>query len=162
MKKLTKVLMVGALALTGFAGVGAFNASPAAAAEKPAQLASNPYDPWGIDNTWILDTQIPMMPTEYRTYLDYGYKSGRWFTILLPYKESHFTNQDQVKIFRVSDDGSGELSRIKTIFPTEVYDDGWKTVWQTQFNDNYPAGKYVAVSYIDGKHLKSNYFTVNK
>lgn len=164
MKKLSKVVLVGALALGGFAGLGAFNANPAAAAEKSAPVQyANPEDSWGIDNTGIVDYYLDPMPESYKSFLQPSYQSGSWFTILLPYDASHYNGVDQVKIFRVSDDGSGELSRIKTINPQEIYDgDGWKTVFQTQFNENYPAGKYVAVSYIGGKHLKSDYFTVNK
>lgn len=165
LKKFTKLALTGALALGALAGIGSFDAKPAAAAEKsaPVQAAQNPYDSWGITNTSTVDYYLDAMPSNYKTFLKSSYQSGSWFTILLPWDASHYNGVDQVKIFRVADDGSGDLSRIKTIDPQEVYDgDGWKTVFQTQFNENYPAGKYVAVSYIGGKHLKSDYFTVNK
>jgi len=62
----------------------------------------------------------------------------------------------------VADDGSGDLSRYKTIdFHTEFELPG-KAIFDTQITDNYLPGTYVAVSYINGVHLKSDFFTINK
>lgn len=159
MKKLTKVLMVGALALTGFAGIGAFEAKPAAAAEKPVQYANSQNDPWGIHDTNILSF-VDDMTAEQKAFLKPSYQSGSWFTILLPWDAAHYNGTSEVKIFHIQD--NGELLRIKTFGPQEVYDDAWKTVFQTQFNSNYPPGKYVAVIKIGDKYKKSDWFTVNK
>jgi len=101
MKKLSKVVLVGALALGGFAGLGAFNANPAAAAEKsaPVQYASNPADSWGITNTAILYEFINPMPESYKEMLRPSYKTQNWFTILVDNPDSLVKGEDQVKIF---------------------------------------------------------------
>lgn len=161
MKKLSKVVLVGALALGGFAGVGAFNAKPAAAAENVQKAGV--YDSWGITNTAILYEHIDPMPAEYKSHLMSSYKTSNYFTVVTDWSSSLVEGKDQVKIFRVED--NGDLSRYKTIDYVNVYDyqEGkQKAVWQTQITDNYHAGTYVAVSYIGGKHLKSDFFTINK
>lgn len=158
--KLGKLALIGTLALGGLTAVGTLN-TPSASADV-VQKAVEPADSWGIDNTGTLDYYIDPMPAQYKEKLSSSYKSQNWFTIVTDWSSS-LTANDQVKIFRVLD--NGDLSRIKTMNWTKEYDysKGKQiAIWQTQFNDNYPPGKYVAVSYIGGKHLKSNYFTVNK
>jgi len=157
MKKLSKVLMVGALALTGFAGVGAFEAKPASAAEK-VQYAGV-YDDWGIYNTRILADWIKPMPDSYKSNLLSSYKTGNYFTITVP-DNGLVAGQDQVKIFRVED--NGDLSRYKTIDFRHEWVLPGEAIFDTQITDNYHAGTYVAVSYINGVHLKSDFFTINK
>lgn len=159
MKKLTTVALAGALALGGLAGVAAFDAKPAAAAEKAVQY-TNPSDSWGIDNTSILNQFIPDLPAEYKENLMYSYKTGNYFTIIGAYSAS-LGPADQVKIFRVADDGSGDLSRYKTIDWKYVSELG-KVVWDTQITDNYQPGQYVAVAYLYGQHYKTGFFTINK
>jgi len=162
LKKFTKLALTGALALGALAGVGSFDAKPAAAAEKTVQYASNPADSWGITNTAILYEHIKPMPAEYKTHLMSAYKTSNYFTILVDNPQNLVAGKDQVKIFRVSDDGKGELSRYKTIdFHTESALPG-KAIFDTQITDNYLPGTYVAVSYINGVHLKSDFFTINK
>lgn len=159
--KLGKLALVGALALGGFTGLASLDAKPAAAAEKAVQYA-NPYDSWGINDTWTLQ-YIDPMPAEYKEYLMSSYKTQNWFTVVLPYPSSFTLGTDQVKIFRVMD--NGELSRYRTINFVERYDyqlDKPIAVWQEQITDNYHPGNYIAISYINGKHLKSDIFTINK
>ncbi|MBE7106912.1 DUF5065 family protein, partial [Bacillus cereus] len=91
-----------------------------------------------------------------------SYKTDNIFTVVTDWSSS-LTSSDQVKIFRVLDDGT--LSRYKTINWENFYDyqeHKQIAVWQTQITDAYLPGTYVAVSYINGKHLKSDFFTINK
>ena len=163
MKKLSKVVLVGALALGGFAGLGAFNANPAAAAEKSAPVqAAGVYDSWGITNTSILYEFIDPMPDKYKEKLLPAYKTGDYFTVMADWNKDLVPGKDQVKIFRVADDGSGDLSRYKTIDYHVVAIGVTQAIWDTQITDAYQPGTYVAVSYINGKHLKSDFFTINK
>lgn len=163
LKKLTTVALTGALALGALAGLGSFDAKPAAAAEKSAAVqAAAPYDSWGITDTSILYQFIDPMPAEYKEHLLPAYKTLNWFTVVTDWS-ANLTANDQVKIFRVEDDGT--LSRYKTINWIEQYDYQKQkhiAVWQEQITDNYHPGNYVAVSYIGGKHLKSDFFTINK
>ncbi|MGX5475905.1 DUF5065 family protein [Bacillus toyonensis] len=158
--KLGKLALVGSLALGGFTGLAALDAKPAAASEKAVQYA-NPYDPWGIDNTWILQ-YIDPMPDSYKQKLMSSYKTGYNFTLMADWNSSLALGKDQVKIFRVADDGSGELSRYKTIDYHVVAIGVTQAIWDTTITDNYLPGTYIAVSYINGKHLKSDFFTINK
>ncbi|HDR7851177.1 TPA: DUF5065 family protein [Bacillus toyonensis] len=159
--KLGKLALVGALALGGFTSLAALDAKPAAASEKAVQYA-NPYDPWEIDNTWILQ-YIDPMPAEYKEHLIPSYQTLNWITVVRPWSSSLKLGTDQVKIFRI--DEKGDLSRYKTIDFVERYDYQLGkpiAVWQTQITDNYHPGNYIAISYINGKHLKSDIFTINK
>lgn len=159
--KLGKLALAGALALGGFTGLAALDAEPASAAEKTVQYA-NPYDPWGIDDTWTLQ-YIDPMPAEYKEYLIPSYQTLNWITVVRPWSSSLKLGTDQVKIFRI--DEKGDLSRYKTIDFVERYDYQLGkpiAVWQTQITDNYHPGNYIAISYINGKHLKSDIFTINK
>ncbi|MFD5264447.1 MULTISPECIES: DUF5065 family protein [Bacillus] len=159
--KLGKLALAGALALGGFTGLAALDAKPASAAEKTVQYA-NPYDPWGIDDTWTLQ-YIDPMPAEYKEHLIPSYQTLNWITVVRPWSSSLKLGTDQVKIFRI--DEKGDLSRYKTIDFVERYDYQLGkpiAVWQTQITDNYHPGNYIAISYINGKHLKSDIFTINK
>lgn len=157
MKKLSKVVLVGALALGGFAGVGAFNAKPAAAAENVQKTAV--YDNWGITNTAILYEHIKPMPSDYKALIQPSYKTGDVFTVVTP-DTNVVAGKDQVKIFRVED--NGDLNRYKTIDYRTIWVLPGEVVFDTTITDNYLPGTYVAVSYVNGVHLKSDFFTINK
>nr|WP_240515271.1 DUF5065 family protein [Bacillus toyonensis] len=117
------------------------------------------YDDWGITNTGILYEWIEPMPAEYKKHLMSAYQTQNWFTVITD-EAGLVAGKDQVKIFRVLD--NGDLSRYKTInFHKEWVLPG-KAVFDTQITDTYGPGTYVAVSYIHGKHLKSDFFTINK
>ncbi|NKX13278.1 DUF5065 family protein [Bacillus cereus] len=155
--KLGKLALVGALALGGLTAVNTIN-TPTASADT-VKHAVAPYDSWGINNTYILNEYIEKMPAEYKKLLSFSYKTEDYFTILVD-DAGLVAGEDQVKIFRVSD--NGDLSRYKTInFHKEIAIAG-KVVFDTQITDAYEPGRYVAVSYIHGKHLKSDFFTINK
>lgn len=99
------------------------------------------------------------MPAEYKEHLMSAYETQNWFTVITD-EAGLVAGKDQVKIFRVLD--NGDLSRYKTIdFHKEWVLPG-KAVFDTQITDAYGPGTYVAVSYIHGKHLKSDFFTINK
>ncbi|MEK4893917.1 DUF5065 family protein [Bacillus sp. FSL M7-0996] len=155
--KLGKLALVGALTLGGFTAAGTINTTSASAA-----TVQNPADSWGITDTWILNQHIEPMPPNYKKDLMSSYKTLNWVTVNLDWSSS-LTANDQVKIFRVLDDGT--LSRYKTINWENFYDYQAQkqiAVWQTQITDAYLPGTYVAVSYINGKHFKSDFFTINK
>ncbi|EOP29483.1 MULTISPECIES: DUF5065 family protein [Bacillus] len=155
--KLGKLALVGALALGGLTAVGTIN-TPSASADT-VQHAVLPYDDWGITNTGILYEWIEPMPAEYKEHLMPAYETQNWFTVITD-DAGLVAGKDQVKIFRVLD--NGDLSRYKTIdFHKEWVLPG-KAVFDTQITDAYGPGTYVAVSYIHGKHLKSDFFTINK
>ncbi|HDR4845327.1 TPA: DUF5065 family protein [Bacillus cereus] len=157
--KLGKLALAGALALGGFTGLAALDTKPAAAASNVQATVS--YDDWGITNTSELYQFIPDLPYEYKQQFNYSYKTGDYFTIIGAYSNS-LGSDDQIKIFRVADNGSGELTRYKTInWHTESALPG-KAIWDTQITDNYDSGQYVAVAYLYGKHYKSGFFVINK
>ncbi|ARJ25774.1 DUF5065 domain-containing protein (plasmid) [Bacillus mycoides] len=159
--KLGKLVLIGTLALGSVTAVGAFDAKPAAAATS-VQKAAVTQDDWGIINTHILYEYIQPMPAEYKKHIMSRYKTGNIFTVVTDWSSS-LTANDQVKIFLVLDDG--QLARIKTINWTNEFDYSANkqiAVFQTQITDAYGPGKYVAVSYIHGKHLRSDFFTINQ
>ncbi|TPV39630.1 DUF5065 family protein [Bacillus dicomae] len=154
--KLGKLALVGALALGGLTAVGTIN-TPSASADTVQRAVAS--DSWGIDNTYFLNEFIGDMPAGYKQLLDYSYKTKDYFTILVD-DAGLVAGKDQVKIFRILDNGN--LSRYKTIdFHREIAIPG-KVVFDTQITDAYGPGRYVAVSYIHGKHLKSHVFLINQ
>ncbi len=157
MKKLTTVALAGALALGGLAGVAAFDAKQAAAAETVQKAAV--YDNWGINDTTILYEHIKPMPSDYKALILPSYKTGDVFTVVTP-DSNLVEGKDQVKIFRVED--NGDLNRYKTIDFRRIWVLPGEVVFDTTITDNYLPGTYVAVSYVNGKHLKSDFFTINK
>ncbi|MCU5685714.1 DUF5065 family protein [Bacillus wiedmannii] len=154
--KLGKLALVGALALGGLTAVGTIN-TPSASADT-VQRAVASYDDWGINSTKILNEYIEEMPAQYKKLLSSSYKTNDYFTILVD-RAGLEAGRDQVKIFRVD---NGNLSRYKTINFHEEIAIADKVVFDTPITDAYQPGTYVAISYIHGKHLKSNFFTINK
>lgn len=158
MKKINKVLLVGALALGGTT-VTSQIISPI-----QAQAASDVFhDEWGFWNYSTLSGRARTMNAYENAQIQDGYHNGQWFKLQLEGTEHRpGTNEDKVKIFRKHPDGS--LQRYKTMDPQFSYKaDGTPVqTWTTQFNNVYPPGEYVAISYINGYYFYSKTFIVNQ
>ena len=155
MKKLTTIALTGALALGALAGATAFNAKPAAAAEK-VQYAAGWNDPLTV---WDLTAGFDNMPIYLSQYIKPAYKTGDYFTVKTAWDNQMEGNP--LKIYRVMDDNS--LVRYKTIYPFAANNGTVnQAVWHTDITSAYDAGTYVAVVNVHDHFYKSEFFTINK
>lgn len=116
MKKLATIALTGALTLGALATTELVKPSTQAAAA--ATKASDPLnDEWGITNTHILYEFISPFTPNLASQIQNGYDFNNKFHMELASTPSRpGTPDDQVKIFRVLQDGS--LARYLTMNPT--------------------------------------------
>ncbi|MCA1047042.1 DUF5065 family protein [Bacillus toyonensis] len=160
MKKLGKIVLTGALTLGALATTELIKPSTQAAA---ATKASDPLnDEWGITNTHILYEFISPFTANLASQIQNGYDFNNKFHMELASTPSRpGTPDDQVKIFRVLQDGS--LARYLTMNPTYKEKNGViYQNWDTTINAAYPPGFYVIIGYINGKHMKSEIMPFNQ
>ncbi|PEM44331.1 DUF5065 family protein [Bacillus toyonensis] len=164
MKKLGKVLLVGALSLGTL--VTAEIVQPAKPAQAATVKASDPFnDEWGFRDWSTLYEFGYRMDSQLENQFRTSYKTGDAFNLVyFRGKGPNFgTATDKIKVFRKLD--NGQLQRYITINPEwwtdYVYNEQYQQ-WNTPVTDVYQPGTYVAIAYIDGKHSYSKFFTINK
>lgn len=161
MKRLGTFALIGALTFGSFVTADLVQTPTKAAA---ATETSDPFhDSWGFTKYSTL-YEFGMKMNQYLdNQVRSSYQNTNWFTMMSEGTEhAPRTSQDIVKIFRKHSDGT--LQRYKTIEPSISYKSDGQSVatWQTQFNNVYPPGEYVAIAYINGYHMFSKTFSVNK
>lgn len=155
MKKLSKVVLAGALALGGFTGLAALDAKPAAASNVQATSTSW-SDPASLFDLAQVAWDFPMYLAD---DVKPSYKTGDFFQV----KMGWYSGVDNIpmKIYRVMDDNS--LVRYKTMYSFAVNNGTLnQAVWHADITSAYEPGRYIAVVNIDGNFYQSTIFTINK
>ncbi|MEW9595817.1 DUF5065 family protein [Bacillus toyonensis] len=160
--KLGKLALVGALTFGGFTGLATLDTKPVAAAinVQKALIAED----WGFKTIYDVEVGAKMMPDMYTDYMLSSYKTGgRPILITVPWDTDTFTSQDQIKVFKILP--GGNLARYKTMNWKQQRDYGSMqnvAAFEAQITDAYDAGNYIAVGYVKGEFVKTDFFTINK
>ncbi|HDR7449323.1 TPA: DUF5065 family protein [Bacillus toyonensis] len=160
--KLGKLALVGALALGSLTVVSTLDTKSAAAATN-VQKAVTAED-WGFKTIYGVEVGAKMIPDMYTDYMLSSYKTGgRPILITVPWDTDTFTSQDQIKVFKILP--GGNLARYKTMNWKQERDYGSMqnvAKFEAQFTDAYDAGNYIAIGYVKGEFVKTDFVTINK
>ncbi|EOO05635.1 DUF5065 family protein [Bacillus cereus] len=159
MKKLSKVVLAGALALGGFTGLAALDAKPAAAAENVQKAPT--VDNWPFKTLYELAKGTTALPDFWINQFKPAYYTGDTLTFSTNWVDQASGNA--LKIYRVLDDKELTLARYQTLYPNKDWNGTeWRAAYRTPITSVYENGSYIAVLDVDGTYYRSQVFTINQ